>query len=229
MSQSRRNVLRRKKRQRERAFKTNWHCVLKHQDAFGSDIPLSHRTRKQHKSLLTAHRTTYNGKHLKFVGYDLVIARQSADMGFGLKTLVDIQKGEPITQYEGHVLTKAEANILRESKDKARCDKGNHLATPAAREFVLNGFSVDWRQAGQWTQDPPSSGIPVHIDKWIGLGGASICNHSDDNNAVLKRDHEGDGLGVFAVAVKDIKCGEFITVNYTRQFVNSERGNICKE
>lgn len=48
----------------------------------------------------TIHRTSFKGTTLLRIGHELQVQRESAALGYGLKTLVEIPPHTPITQYE---------------------------------------------------------------------------------------------------------------------------------
>ncbi len=117
-------------------------------------------------------------------------------------------------------MTYSRAQRIRESADGHIL--GTHFATPASRCMVINGFSLSsgGRQCG---------GVPVSAQELHGYGGGSFCNYSEQPNARLVRDSgstEADGYGLFVVANKFIKAGEFITVDYGSTFLSSSKSNI---
>jgi hypothetical protein len=172
------------------------------------------------------HMTEYRGHPLLFVGYDLAIARESDEMGFGLKALINIPAHTPITQYEGVLITKQKADSVRSSEGGKT--KSGHFCSTSVRAMVINGYSVDATQPGQISPNYTLSGIPFHIDSpyWRGCGGASVINHSNNPNAFLQRDASGDGYGVFAISQRNISKGDFIHVDYKHRFITSTKGNI---
>jgi hypothetical protein len=181
--------------------------------------------------IYTEHKLSFKSTELRFVGYTLAIARQSKSMGFGLKTLKDIPPFTPITQYEGVILSKDEADRIRKGENGK--DIGTHFASCYSRLWVINGFSVISSQKrkprNESVSERVSGGVPIHIDdrRWKGMGGGSLCNHSDEPNAKLVRSKTGEGKEVFVVCKeKTIMAGEFINVSYGKQFVRSTRSNM---
>ncbi len=76
------------------------------------------------------------------------------------------------------------------------------------------------------------SGVPLDANALHGLGGGSLCNHSDNPNARLVRNDgvsNGDGSGLFVESVRHISSGEFITVDYGKMFLSSNRSNIINQ
>ncbi len=62
-----------------------------------------------------------------------------------------------------------------------------------------------------------------------GLGGGSLCNHDSNPNAYLLRSdgcQEGDGCGLFVISKRYISAGEFVTVDYGKMFLASNKSNI---
>jgi hypothetical protein len=180
----------------------------------------------------TEHRYEFRRVNLQFVGYSLVIARQSRNMGFGLKTLALIPPHTPITQYEGVLMTKKEADDIRKGQfGKLRA---SHFASCHSRQYVINGYSVNStqlrNQEGHFLfERRANGGIPLHIDdkKWKGMGGGSLCNHSDKPNAMLFQSPDGKGNDVFVLSLDNpIEPGQFITVNYGRSFLKSSKSNV---
>jgi hypothetical protein len=125
---------------------------------------------------------------------------------------------DPITQYEGLILTKSDANAVRNGPEGA--SRATHFATTAHRGCVINGYSLS----------PCVGGIAMSHGDLRGKGGGSFANHcSSGPNAKLVRDNsrtEGDSYGVFLVATKVIKPGKFIHVDYGKAFVGSKISNI---
>jgi hypothetical protein len=170
----------------------------------------------------TIHHCYFNDTALLFLGFELNVCREEG-MGYGLKTNVFIPRGRPITQYEGIVCTRDEADEIRERKD------GKFLASWFAsthlKGYVINGITLQKSP----TPDPTpgkSPGTPLAWNELKGYGGGSFCNHADNPNAKLVRCHRGDGLGVFVVAVKDIEPKSFIHVSYGASFVRSKWSNL---
>lgn len=106
--QSQRNSRRRLARKRHREAKAFYNIVSKHKlNDFKSGTlgqPLSTRTRRRGHELRTPHCVTFNGHGLLFLDHGLEIGRHfgadGTDFGWGLKTLIDIPAGVPITQYQ---------------------------------------------------------------------------------------------------------------------------------
>ena len=164
------------------------------------------------------HRTYYRGHKLRFIEFGLDISHEGA-FGYGLRATLAFSAGTPITQYEGMILTKREAENIRSGPDGKL--RSTHFASTSTRSMVINGFSL---------LDPNcitgQGGVPIARSEWRGRGGGSLCNHNDDPNASLARDTEGDGYGVFVVARRNISAGEFIHVDYGKRFIQSSKSNI---
>ena len=79
---------------------------------------------------------------------------------------------------------------------------GQHFATPHARAFVVNGFSL--RKTNDMESSKPQSGVPKTLSELHGTGGGSFCNHSNTPNARLVRSEKDEGYGIFVVALRDI-------------------------
>jgi hypothetical protein len=169
------------------------------------------------------HYREFQGTKLKFVGYDLTVGYEKGK-GLGLVSRVSLEKSSPITQYEGRAYTKAFARSLSEGQG---LDMGSHFATPGARMFLINGFAVYPCPLPDPTPGK-CKGTPIAQHELKGYGGGSFCNHSDHPNAKLVRSDKDDGLGLFVVAIRDIKPGEFITIDYSNMFINSKWTNISK-
>lgn len=100
---------------------------------------------------------------------------------------------------------------------------GSHFATPACRSMVINGYTL------KTDDDRVRGGVHVSREELQGFGGGSFCNYSPEPNARLVRDSgicEGDGYGLFVVALRDIVAGEFITVDYGSTFLASNKSNL---
>jgi hypothetical protein len=101
-AQSGSNARRRAKRARTRHWERQYHTDLKHQD----QVPV-HQKPRHTRSLVASngialkpiHRVQFQGKNLLFIGYGLQVHKQG-DLGWGLRTTVDINANDPITQYE---------------------------------------------------------------------------------------------------------------------------------
>ena len=137
-------------------------------------------------------------------------------MGHGLMANIPIAKGAPITQYEGILIPKTKAEAIRQGIDGKAL--GSHFATTSVRQMVINGYC--------FKQDSSTGGVPLSCDEWHGRGGGSLCNHSDNPNAELVRDADGDGYGIYVVALRCISAGEFIHVDYGKRFVRSSKSNF---
>ena len=169
--------------------------------------------------ILGNHHTQYGKFDLLFVGYGVAIVPEG-NQGMGLKAEIDIAAGVPITQYEGELITKSEAEVIREMEQGK--SMASHFATTSCRSMVINGFS--------WLDNrfpkSASGGVPLSLSEWKGRGGGSICNHDNHPNAALVRDKSGDGYGIFVVSNQEIKAGDFIHVNYGNGFLNSKKSNL---
>ncbi len=210
---------RRKKRQQRRADKRKWETEYKF-EPYQSPWQTSKKvTRKSGTKPVLLHHTQYGDIKLLFVGYGVAIVPEG-NQGMGLKAEIDIDEDVPITQYEGELITKSEADVIREMEE-GKC-MASHFATTSCRSMVINGFS--------WLDDrnPKSacSGVPLSLSEWKGRGGGSLCNHDDHPNAKLMRDESGDGYGIFVVSMQKIKAGDFIHVNYGKGFLNSKKSNL---
>jgi hypothetical protein len=168
------------------------------------------------------HRTHFRGYHLLFIGYELNVCREEG-MGFGLKTNVLIPSGRPITQYEGIVCTKHEADIIREGQHGKIL--ASWFASTHLKGFVINGLCLH----NSPTPDPSpgkSRGTPIARHELLGYGGGSFCNHSFSPNAKFVRCSQMDGLGLFVCSIMDILPGSFIHVNYGTSFLASKWSNM---
>jgi SET domain-containing protein len=157
------------------------------------------------------------------VGYDLTVGRDD-DRGMGLVTRVHLRKGQMITQYEGCVLSKEK---VRKMCEESGCNTGSHFATPFARTFVINGYEIESDEIVQ-RERKTVTGTLISMADVKGFGGGSFCNHDDNPNAQFIRSSKGDGLGIFVMAKRDIKAGEWISVNYNNQFLNSVYSNLIQ-
>ncbi len=158
-----------------------------------------------------------------FVGYELIVGCQG-NFGMGLVAKNHIPSGRAITQYEGLAYTK---QFARKLTDEYGIDIGSHFASPGAKMFVINGFAM---YPCPLPNPAPGMcrGTPIALHDLKGFGGGSFCNHSNNPNATLTASEEDDGLGLFVVAVKDIRPGDFITVDYNKRFLDSKWSNIPK-
>jgi hypothetical protein len=230
--QSKANKRRCKRRRlnRERAALNAMLRTNKDEDVI-HDIP---RKIRSHSSgpTYTQHRWEFRNTNLLFIGYSLAIARQGARLGFGLKTLVAIPPVTPITQYEGILLSKQEADNIR--KGQFGIIRASHFVSCHSRQWIINGYSVLSAQVrdGMMESDlerRTKGGVPIHIDdkRWKGMGGGSLCNHSETPNAMLFKSADGDCQDVYVVSLnKEIAPGEFITVSYGKGFLKSTKSNI---
>jgi hypothetical protein len=151
------------------------------------------------------------------------VAREEL-FGLGLKTTCMIAAGSPITQYEGCILSKSEADRIQESMPHGKV-LSSHFASVYFQGPVINGFSV--REQDQ-SPEEIVGGVPLSRHQLRGRGGGSFCNHTDDPNATLVRDtrSRGDSFGLFVVSLRSIEPGEFIHVNYGTRFIQSKRSNM---
>jgi hypothetical protein len=96
---SSRNRRRRERRRHERARGREHHTSDKHTN----QIPIHQQRRVTRRTQASPtkpmHRTRFQGQGLLFIGYGIQIHTQG-DAGWGLKTVSDIKRGSPITQYE---------------------------------------------------------------------------------------------------------------------------------
>ena len=202
-------------KRKERAY---WDTYLKF-SPYQRHSSQGSQTRSMMKdSYQVIHRTYYRDHKLKFIEFGLDISHEGT-LGYGLRATLAIPAGTPITQYEGLILTKREAESLRSGPDgKIR---SSHFASTGTRSMVINGFSL--LDSSCLTAQ---GGVPMARSEWRGRGGGSLCNHDDDPNASLERDSYGDGYGVFVIARRDISPGEFIHVDYGKRFIRSSKSNI---
>ena len=164
----------------------------------------------------------FKGHRLQFVGFGLSICHEGADVGHGLMANLHITMHDPVTQYEGVLISKTKAEAIRKGTNGKAL--GSHFATTSSRQMVINGYSF---KAPTRADIPyPHGGIPLSQEEWHGRGGGSLCNHSGDCNAELVRDSEGDGYGIFVIALRDIQPGGFIHVDYGKRFIQSSKSNI---
>jgi hypothetical protein len=199
--------------------------VWKHEEALAIRFSLEakSKTRSTRETLLwTKHRTHFKGKPLMFIGYELNVCEQEG-MGMGLKANMFIPKGTVITQYEGVVVERAVADKIRQEAN------GKYMAsffkTTPAREFVINGISLDCCPLPDPTPGK-SRGTPLSRREIKGFGGASFCNHSDTPNAKFVTLPDEDGFGVLVAAIRDIEPKSFITVSYGSNFIISKWTNL---
>ncbi len=202
------------------------------------------RTRR-HRRVFTTVRKEYDGKPLLFIGYGLNVQREISDcgidMGFGLKACVDIPRGNPITQYEGEMLSREQTLVIA---DKSK-HRASHFATPVKGGPSINGFQMCTQLPVNLPKtdiyDGKLAGDPILLcfASLKGKGGGSFANHEwqEDGqcgpNAELVPDRfvkgpmrTRDETALFLVATRDIQSGEFIHVNYGRNFVKSSKSNI---
>jgi SET domain len=211
-----------KKRAQRRATKNAWDTVIKHTPY---QVPVSHGIQTRAKSNPIGHpvihRTHYHGQQLRFVGFGVDIGLEGP-LGHGLRATMGFAAEAPITQYEGWIMTKTQAEKARSGPDgKARA---SHFASTSARSMVINGYSVSHTSGPSLTT--VQGGVPLTRSEWRGRGGGSLCNHSETPNALLVRDGAGDGYGVYVVALRDIIAGQFIHVDYGKGFLTSNKTNL---
>lgn len=129
---------------------------------------------------------------------------RTEDRGWGVRTLVDIDKGQFVDRYLGEVITAAEANRRRDAVTLAR-QKDVYL-------FALDKFSdpdsLDQRLAGP----------PLEVDGEFLSGPTRFVNHScNPNLRIFARvgDHADKHIHDLALfAVRDIPAGSEITFDY---------------
>ncbi|EFX00120.1 histone-lysine n-methyltransferase clr4 [Grosmannia clavigera kw1407] len=129
---------------------------------------------------------------------------RTEDRGWGVRTLVDIDKGQFVDRYLGEIITAAEANRRRANATMAR-RKDVYL-------FALDKFSdpdsLDHRLAGP----------PLEVDGEFFSGPTRFVNHScDPNMRIFARvgDHADKHIHDLALfAVRDIPAGAEITFDY---------------
>lgn len=129
---------------------------------------------------------------------------RTKDRGWGVRTLVDIDKGQFVDRYLGEIITAAEANRRRANATTAR-RKDVYL-------FALDKFSdpssLDHRLAGP----------PLEVDGEFFSGPTRFVNHScDPNMRIFARvgDHADKNIHDLALfAVRDIPAGAEITFDY---------------
>jgi hypothetical protein len=211
---------------KERRDTKLFHTLWKHEDAVATSRrlrsvrPLTRNNPDIHP-FRPRHYYSFRGHELMLVGYDLIVGREGS-CGLGLVTKKFISSGTPITQYEGVAYTKL---YLRRMSEKEGLDKGSHFATPHARSFVINGFAL--YPSPLPDPSPASScGAPIAAYDLHGRGGGSFCNHDENPNAEFVTSPDDEGLGLFVVAKRDIRAGEFINVDYKKSFLNSVWTNI---
>lgn len=109
--QSTKNAFRRLARQRQREAKTHHNIVTKHilnnftSGALGKPLATRTRSNKSGPQIKPPQCIYFNGTKLLFLNHGLEIAHDFGPhggvyLGWGLKTLQDIQPGAPITQYQ---------------------------------------------------------------------------------------------------------------------------------
>jgi hypothetical protein len=211
-----------KNRARQRAARASWDTETKF-TPYQRPSLLGARTRSitQAEGHPVIHRTHFKNQRLRFVEFGLAISLEGS-RGYGLRATIDFKAGCPITQYEGVIVLKMNAEALREGPQGKTL--GSHLATTSARSMVINGYSL----AADCNDNsaPIQGGVPLPRQDWRGRGGGSMCNYDNDPNATLQRDCSGDGYGIFVIARRDIRAGEFIHVDYGKSFIRSNKSNI---
>ena len=206
-----------------------------------------HRLRRSRTSsrIFTTVRSHYESTRLLTIGYGLHVVPEvigHIHMGYGLKTSVAISKGTPITQYEGEILSSVRAAAIHEADPS----QSSHFATPVKGGPVINGFQ---RVLPYDSEEPRTStandlvigkcGEPIILPytSLKGKGGGSFANHQsktdgDGPNAEFQPNRftgkhgARDETGLFIIAIRDIRPGEFIHVNYGDKFINSSKSNI---
>ncbi|KAI1430709.1 SET domain-containing protein [Xylaria sp. CBS 124048] len=129
---------------------------------------------------------------------------RTKNRGWGVRSTVDIKKGQFVDKYMGEIITEEEANRRRDRSHIAQC-KDVYL-------FALDKFS-----------DPDSyderlRGPPLEVDGEYFAGPTRFINHScDPNLRIFARvgDHADKHIHDLAFfAIKDIPRGEELTFDY---------------
>ena len=156
------------------------------------------RAHRRQDRVFTTVRSEYASIRLLTIGYGLHVVDEyqshgdSIQLGFGLKTSVDIAKGTPITQYEGETLSSIQAEAIRR-KDPSQA---SHFATPVKGGPVINGFqclpytnddSID-SATEHWNIGRPGDPLLLPFSALKGKRGGSFANHKDG-----KRGQSDDG------------------------------------
>ncbi|KIH92881.1 histone-lysine N-methyltransferase SUV39H [Sporothrix brasiliensis 5110] len=135
---------------------------------------------------------------------------RTEDRGWGVRTLVDLRKGQFVDRYLGEILTAREANLRRSAATMAR-RKDVYL-------FALDKFSdansLDSRLAGP----------PLECDGEFRAGPTRFINHScSPNLRIFARvgDHADKHIHDLAFfAVSDIAAGDELTFDYVDGIVD---------
>ncbi|TDZ20959.1 Histone-lysine N-methyltransferase, H3 lysine-9 specific dim-5 [Colletotrichum orbiculare MAFF 240422] len=134
----------------------------------------------------------------------LEIFRTSNKRGWGVRSLVDIKRGQFVDKYVGEIITPQEAERRRNASDIAQ-RKDVYL-------FALDKFT------DQESPDPRLRGHPLEIDGEFMSGPTRFINHScDPNLRIFARvgDHADKHIHSIAMfAIKDIKRMEELTFDY---------------
>ena len=208
------------------------------------------RPTRTNSRIFTTVRIHYDSSALLTIGYGLhVVHEKDGDrhLGFGLKTSVDIPNGSPITQYEGEILSSGQASNIHKT-DPSRC---SHFATAIKGGPVINGFQRIYDEDRSLSSGDAGI-VETACVPYIGKCGdplvlpfsalkekrgdsfASHCSKGDKDgpNAAFQPDRfigkagVRDGTSLFLIAIRNIKAGEFIRVNYGTMFTNSSKTNI---
>jgi hypothetical protein len=212
-------------------------------------VPSSRPTRKNRR-IFTTVRCQYDSSTLMTIGYGLQIVHEMDGdvlLGYGLKTLVDICKGSPITQYEGEILSSIQAAAIHGS-DPSR---SSHFATPVKGGPVINGF----QRLPHMDNQPPTdrdheittdfceaigaSGDPLLLSYGAlkGKGGGSFANHRSRRDGLgpnaefepdrfIGKNGTRDETVLILIAIREIPAGEFIRVSYGDMFTTSNKTNL---
>jgi SET domain-containing protein len=124
--------------------------------------------------------------------------------GGGLFAVRDFPKRTIITEYDGTLISHADAKTRRAANPK----DASHMRSVDPLHVVVDGLRT------------PETG----------RGGGSFANHSDNPNAKFKKDDRPSGLGgsltalgrMFLVALQDVQSGDEITVKYGTGYWNSQ-------
>ena len=154
--------------------------------------------------------------------------RGTVSCGLGLQATRSFVKGEPITQYEGHIIWDSEVETLHSTSHVASPTKGGpHINGFRATDDVAHGTQPLERLDGL-------GGIPISFKQFRGLGGASVVNaestgfHANAKFVDWKGSQSGmmglgDSTARFLIATRHIEPGEFIIADYKKMFLRSSK------
>ncbi|KXJ91664.1 SET domain protein [Microdochium bolleyi] len=129
---------------------------------------------------------------------------RTKNRGWGVRSTVDIKKGQFVDKYMGEIITSAEADRRRNDSHKAE-RKDVYL-------FALDKFS------NEDSPDERLRGPPLEVDGEFMSGPTRFVNHScDPNMRIFARvgDHADKHLHDLALfAIRDINRGEELTFDY---------------